>query len=554
MTNNSENVNFIWEIANLLRDTYKRHQYGQVIIPFVVLRRFDCILEETKEEVFKYYKENPTTRDWTLNKISKLNFHNKSEFNFQKLLSDSNNLLENLQDYMNGFSENVREIFENFESFKIDLVKLDKADLLYDLIKKFSTRDFHINIISNNSMGYIFEEILRKSFESRNEEAGEHYTPREVIKLIVNLLFCEDTSSLSKENQIKKIYDCACGTGGMLTTSENYLKKLNPSIELHLYGQELQRETYAICKADLLMKGAKENFENIHLGNTLTNDKFEDEKFDYMVVNPPFGSKWKGKQQEIIKAEFNDLGFKGRFGAGTPSISDAQLLFMQHLISKMKKEGSKIGLVSNGSPLFSGGAGGGESNIRKWILENDYLETIVCLPNQLFYNTGINTYIWILSNNKIDKRKNKVQLIDARSYSKKLQKSLGKKRNEITKEQIEEITEIFGNFKETENSKIFDNEDFLYNKVSLDLKDFDEEGKPIKVKDTERIPLKQNVEEYLKKEVELEYKETKRVVGCEINFTQYFYKYEKLRETQEIKKNIENLEKENNEILKELKL
>ncbi|SDL52996.1 type I restriction-modification system subunit M [Halarsenatibacter silvermanii] len=466
----SEKVNFIWSIADLLRGDYKQSEYGRVILPFTVLRRLDCVLEETKEDVLAKKKEledmGIKNLDPILNKTAGYNFHNRSRFDFKKLLDDPNNIKSNLMNYIHGFSKNAREILEYF-NFEVHIERLNDADLLYLIVQRFSEVDIHPDTVSNKQMGDIFEELIRKFSEQSNETAGEHFTPREVIKLMVNILFEEDNDLLQKEGIVRTIYDPACGTGGMLTVAENYLSKLNPDATLKMFGQELNPESYAICKADMLIKGEPVN--NIKYGNSFTNDKLRNNKFDYMLSNPPFGVSWKKIRDEVEK-EADELGYDGRFGAGLPRVNDGSLLFLQHMISKMKSngQGSRIAIVFNASPLFNGGAGSGESEIRRWIIENDWLEAIIGLPEELFYNTGINTYIWIVTNRKTKEREGKVQLINAVDYYEEMRQSKGNKRNFISEAQIDEITRIYGEFEETDNSKIFQNEEFGYQRITVE--------------------------------------------------------------------------------------
>lgn len=469
-----DKVNFIWTIAELLRGPYKKDQYGDVILPMAVLRRFDCVLAPTKEAVLEKYEELKNKglhkMDLILTKISGQNFYNVSKFDFEKLLADPDNIAANLRHYINGFSKSAREIIEHFD-FDKQITRLNDNNLLYLVLSEFEKVDFHPERVSNTEMGYIFEELIRRF--SEHGEAGDHYTPREVIKLMVNILLNEDSEELTREGLIVTVYDCCAGTGGMLSVAENYMKELNPDIQVELFGQEINPQSYAICKADMLIKG--QNADNIVLGDSFTQDGHRDKKFRYMLTNPPFGVDWK-KQEKFIKGEAETLGFKGRFGAGTPRVSDGSLLFLQHLLSKMRddEKGSRIAIIFNGSPLFTGDAGSGESEIRRWIIENDWLEGIIALPDQLFYNTGISTYIWILTNRKNADpkkgpvRRGKVQLVDATGFYQKMRKSLGNKRNEITEEQIKEITRIYGEFKESENCKIFDNEDFGYYKITIE--------------------------------------------------------------------------------------
>ncbi len=472
MINFQDKVSFIWSIAEILRGPYKPEDYGKVILPLAVLRRFDCVLDSTKDEVLtnfeKFKAMNEDAREPILNRIAKQNFHNVSNYSFTKLLSDADNIADNLRDYINGFSKMARDIMDHFD-FDRQIDKLDNNNLLYLTIKRFSELDLHPEVVSNVEMGYIFEELIRRF--SEHAEAGDHYTPREVVRLMVSLLFMHDDDMLTKPGLTQTLYDCAAGTGGMGSVAQEYLKELNPTAELEFFAQEINDESYAICKADILIKGA--DAKNICLGNTLSNDQFKGEKFDYLISNPPYGVDWKSYEKPI-KAEHEEQGYNGRFGPGTPRTSDGQLLFLLHLISKMKPvtaenpQGSRLAIIMNGSPLFTGDAGSGESEIRRYALENDLVEGIVAMPNDLFYNTGIATYIWILTNNKAAIRKGKVQLINAVDFSKKMKKSMGSKRNEISQEQIDEIVRLYGDFKEGEYVKIFDNEDFGYHKITVE--------------------------------------------------------------------------------------
>lgn len=471
MTNFKETANFIWSIADILRGDYKQSEYGRVILPMTVLRRLDCVLEPTKKKVLDYLPETkklkPEAAEIILKKKAGLPFFNKSKFDFQKMAADPNDAAPNLRNYIAGFSKNAREILENFK-FDDHIKRLEKANLLYLVIKKFAEIDLHPDVVPNIQMGYIFEELIRKFADISNETAGEHFTPREVIRLMVNILFLNDKDILTKKGIVKTLYDPACGTGGMLTVAEDFLRELNPDAELRVFGQELNDESYAICNSDMLIKG--HNTEHIVFGNSFSQDGHKDAKFDYMLCNPPFGVKWE-KVKDVIVKEHETLGFNGRFGAGLPPIDDGALLFLQHMISKMKpveKGGTRIGIIFNGSPMFSGNAGSGENKIRKWIIENDMLEAIIALPDQLFYNTGISTYIWIVTNRKEKERKGKIQLINAVDFYVDMKKSLGEKRHEISEEQIKQITQIYGDFKDGEYCKIFPNEYFGYTRVTVE--------------------------------------------------------------------------------------
>ena len=497
-------VKFIWSICNLLRGPYKRNEYRKVILPLTVLRRFDCLLAPTKAQVLGEHPKIKTKPETVvrslLEKITGRPFYNLSKLDLPKLLDDPNQLAPNLNAYINGFSKNVREIMERF-ALDQQILRMAEKNLLYEVVKQFAKVDLSPDRVDNMQMGYVFEELIRIGAEQSNEEAGEHFTPREVIKLMVNLLLSPE-HDLRKSHVVKTIYDPACGTGGMLSVAERYIHDLNADADPHLFGQDWNDESWAICKADMLIKG--EDADNIVLGDIFTKDGFDRDRegktytFDYMLANPPFGVEWK-QQQKDIQHEANSLGYNGRFGAGLPRINDGSLLFLQHMLAKVrtpKEGGSRIGIVFNGSPLFTGDAGSGESNIRQWIIENDWLEAVVALPDQLFYNTGISTYLWVLTNRKEARRKGKVQLIDARRFFVKMPKSLGNKRNKlgdpadrpIEPDQIGDITRVFGGFTDGETrtfteedpitkqpveqvrvvSKVFDNVDFGFHKITVE--------------------------------------------------------------------------------------
>lgn len=696
-----DKVNFIWTIAELLRGPYKPDEYGKVVLPLCVLRRFDCILDvefeipsdatkdveqEWKEKIqnwrkknnknenelpkvkemileeYQNYKELPTdVRNKILQSKFGLSFINISNFDFEKLITiDFDNIDANLQDYINGFSKDAYEIIEYFD-FGKQIEKMERNGLLFLVIQAFKGLDLHPNQVSNVEMGYIFEELIRRF--SEQGEAGDHYTPREVIKLMINLLFMEDEDVLIKPGIVQSIYDCCAGTGGMGSVAQEYIQELNPTADVKFFAQEINEESYAICKADILIKG--QGATNIRFGNTLSDDQFKGDKFDYMITNPPYGVEWK-PAEKAVRAEFNKGG-AGRFGAGLPRISDGQLLFIQHLVSKMKPvteenpKGSRIAIIMNGSPMFTGDAGSGESDIRKYLFENDLVEGIIALPNDLFYNTGISTYIWILSNNKSPERKGKVQLVNAVDFSQRMRKSLGNKRNEISNEQINEIIRIYGRYQAAEHSKKFDNKDFGYYKIVVERplrlcfqitqerivqlweekpfqnlassrkkgeigqqeieqgkkvqeavidvltslindtvyknreqftkllkKKFKEEnvtiGAPVlkavlavlsekietadicvdskgnpepdpELRDTENVPLKEDIHEYMKREVlqhvpDAWVDESKTKIGYEVPFSRHFYKYIPLRSSNEIMNEIKSLEES---ILEQLK-
>lgn len=549
---------FIWGIADLLRSTYKQSDYGKVILPFTVLRRLDCVLAPTKTQVLAELKKHPKGIDPGpfLERITKKKFYNTSPLDLKKILDDPAHIRQNLLSYINAFSSNVSDIFEKYE-FSTQIAKLAFSGLFYRVIEKFVGIDLHPDAVSNADMGLIFEELIRKFAELSNETAGEHFTPREVIQLMVELLFYTDQEALSQPGTIRTLYDPAAGTGGMLSISEEYLKGangLNPGAELVVSGQEINPESYAICKGDMLIKG--QDVKNIKFGDTLKNDGHAGEKFDYGLCNPPFGVEWKKAEQEV-RDEHERLGFAGRFGPGLPRISDGSILFLLHLISKMRapaEGGSRIAIVFNGSPLFTGGAGSGESNIRKWIIEQDLLEAIISLPTDMFYNTHIATYIWVLSNRKIEKRKGKIQLINASEFFQKMRKNLGSKRKELSRNDIERIIKLYGAFKANEHSKIFSADEFGYRTITIERPLRDQLGEVIlstKVKnkgkpqadralrDTENVPLNENIEEYFEREVLphfpdawINYEKTK--VGYEIPFNRHFYIFTPPRSLPEI--------------------
>jgi type I restriction enzyme M protein len=552
---------FIWSVADLLRGDYKQSEYGKVILPFTVLRRLDCVLEATKPAVLaEYAKQQKAGLNPELFLLRKAgqSFCNTSALDMKKLMGDQDHIGENLYAYIQAFSPDVRDIFERFD-FYTQVDRLAKAGLLYQVAEKFSNFDLHPEAVSNSQMGLVFEELIRKFAEISNETAGEHFTPREVIRLMVNLLFIEDDAVLSKPGVVRTIYDPTAGTGGMLSIAGEYLEEHNPEARLSMFGQELNDESYAICKADMLIKG--QDVANIVAGNTLSDDGHPHRKFDYMLSNPPFGVEWKKVEKEIRK-EFETQGYNGRFGPGLPRVSDGSLLFLLHLISKMRPAvdgGSRFGIVLNGSPLFTGGAGSGESEIRRYVLENDLVEAIIGLPTDMFYNTGISTYVWILSNRKPAHRKGLLQLIDASSFWQKMRKSLGSKRKEMSEEHIDEVTRLFGSCIEAEQdgkpiSRIFRNEDFGYRTISVERPLRDAAGKIVlaekgklkgkpqpdsSLRDTENVPLAEDVASYFKREVLphapdawIDHDKTK--VGYEIPFNRHFYVFEPPRDLAEI--------------------
>ncbi|MGL4980530.1 MAG: type I restriction-modification system subunit M, partial [Fusobacteriaceae bacterium] len=470
MKNFNEKINLIWQIAESLRHIYKPEKYGDVILPMCVIRRFDSIISkdhDATQEQYKNFKmmglDESSIEQLMISALEK-GYFNVSNYTFEKLINDSENIATNFKEYLNGFSSNVKDIISHF-GFMADIEKLDKHNALYNIIKEFQKVDFHPDHLSNQEMGYIFEELIRRFKE--NAEAGDHYTPREVIELCMEMLFEGMEEFIGEPQKIVSVADFCVGTGGMLSTAEKKIYELNPSANVKLYGQEINDESYAICKADMLIKG--QDPENIVFGNSLTEDGHSGKKYRLLISNPPFGVQWKN-EEKIIKNESETLGFNGRFGAGTPRVSDGSMLFLLNMLDKMydDEHGSRVAIIFNGSPLFTGDAGSGESNIRKWIIENDLLEGLIALPTDMFYNTGISTYIWVLSNRKNEKRRGKIQLIDATSFFSPMRKSLGSKRKEISKENIRKIKEIYASFQEGEFCKIFNNEDFGYRKVTVE--------------------------------------------------------------------------------------
>lgn len=584
---------FIWSVADLLRGDYRQSEYGKVILPFTVLRRLDCVLEKTKEAVLAEYaaktKAGLNPEPFLIRKAGQ-SFYNTSPLDLVKLLGDQDHIRQNLYAYVQAFSPAARDIFERFD-FHTQVERLAKANLLYLVTEKFANIDLHPDVVDNASMGAVFEELIRKFAEISNETAGEHFTPREVIRLMVNLIFIEDDDVLTPGNAVvRTIYDPTAGTGGMLSVSGEYLQEHNPQARLTMHGQELNDESYAICKADMLIKG--QDVANIVAGNTLSDDGHASRKFDYMLSNPPFGVEWK-KVEKAVRQEHEQKGFDGRFGPGLPRVSDGSMLFLLHLLSKMrpaKDGGSRFGIVLNGSPLFTGGAGSGESEIRRYVLENDLVEAIVGLPPDMFYNTGIATYVWILSNKKPAERKGKVQLIDAGSFWQKMRKSLGSKRKEMNEEHIATVTRLFGDFaeadavtvfdsggkesgrwivptgaeapkvpkggklKRTPIARIFRNEEFGYTTITVERPLKDKAGNPVlgtkgkqkgklqpdsALRDTENVPLTEDIAAYFQREVlphapDAWIDEEKSKVGYEIPFNRHFYVFEPPRSLHDI--------------------
>ena len=549
----------IWSTADdVLRGMFKPSEYGRIILPFVVLRRLDCVLEPQKDKAYELHeKYKNKLKDFNHVIQSQLNlpFFNVSKFDLLRIKSDPNNVYKNFNNYIQGYSKNVLDIIENFQIDPL-VTKLNKNKKLYLLIDKFTEIDLHPTKIDNHQMGSLYEELLRKFSEISNEESGDHFTPRDIVKLLVSFVFGGDKENLQGKGKIRSVYDCCCGTGGMLTIGKEWIKeKINKDLKVELFGQELNDVTYAICKSDFLM--SNENPENIQGPlSSLSEDQFPDRKFDFMITNPPFGVSWKS-EEDFVKQEQKDSN--GRFSVGTPRTSDGSLLFLQHLIHKMEVSGSRIGIVFNGSPLFTGDAGSGESEIRKWIIENDWLECIVSLPDRMFFNTGITTYIWIVTNMKSNERKGKVQLIDGTSFYTTMRKNLGNKGKYITDEQISKLFNIYQNNEENEFCKIYPNNFFGYTKVIIeqpviekgDLKT-DKRGNPkidTSKRDSERVSLSESIDEYYDREVKPHIPNSwmdrsKDKIGYEINFTKYFYKFKPLRNLDEISKDLKLLDNE----------
>ena len=557
----------IWSTADdVLRGLFKPSEYGRIILPFVVLRRLDCVLEPRKDEAYKLYeKYKKELKDFTqvIQGQLGLPFFNVSKFDLLGIKSDPNNVYKNFNNYIQGFSKNVLDIIENFQIDPL-VTKLNKNKKLYLLIDKFTEFDLHPNKVDNRMMGLMYEELLRKFSEMSNEESGDHFTPRDIVRLLVSLVFGGDQENLKGEDKIRSVYDPCCGTGGMLTIGKEWIhKNINKDLKVELFGQELNDVTYAICKSDFLM--SDENPENIQgPHSSLSEDKHQDRKFDYMITNPPFGVSWKSEEDFVKNEEKNP---NGRFFAGTPRTSDGSLLFLQHLISKMEPSGSRIGIVFNGSPLFTGDAGSGESNIRKWIIENDLLECIVQLPNQMFFNTSITTYIWILTNRKSKNRQGKIQFINGNEFYSPMRKNLGEKGKFISDDQITELNQIYLDNTENNFCKIMNNSFFGYTKITVNkptykngkiIKDKNGNTKPnLKEKDSERIPFDQDIDEYFEREIKPYAKDSwidrsKDKIGYEINFAKYFYEYRPLRKLNEVIHDLKNLDKEIDRISNEI--
>lgn len=486
MSNHQDHINIIWQIADLLRGPYRPPQYERVMLPMIVLRRFDCVLENTKEDVLAKHEKikskfDGEALDTMLNKVSGQKFHNHSPLTFAKMLGAPDTIAKDLVSYIQGFSSNVRRIFEYFE-FEKEIEIMNESNILYLVVSQFATIDLHPDKVSNIDMGLVFENLIRRFNELANETAGDHFTPREVIKLMVNLLFINDDELLSVPGTVRKMLDPTCGTGGMLAEAQAYLKDHHAEAQLYAYGQDYNKRAFATAASDMLIKEVAHNGtgENIRYGDSLVDDQFYGETFDYLLANPPFGVDWKKQKNEVVQ-EHEKRGFSGRFGAGLPRVNDGALLFLQHMISKFekvdepkKKFGSRLAVVFSGSPLFSGGAGSGESNIRRWIIENDWLEAIVALPEQMYYNTGIGTYVWIVTNRKEKDRKGQVQLIDAREHYVSMNRNMGNKRRKLGEiesgepDHIGDLVRLYGRFENNENSKLFRNAEFGYTRVTVE--------------------------------------------------------------------------------------
>ncbi len=572
MANYQELAHLVWTVADdVLRGLFKPHEYGDITMPFLVLRRLDCILDEDgrKEEAINTYNQfkDLVPEDQLppiIRQATGTSFYNTSQYDLARLKEDANNIRLNFENYLGGFSQDVRDIIENFNLDQF-IERLERNNRLFIFCDKFTEIDLHPNQVDNHTMGQVFEELLRRFSEMSNETSGEHYTPRDVVRLLVSLLFAEHGEDLRGQGIIRSIFDPCCGTGGMLTIGKEYFREqINPDADIRLLGQELNAQTYAICKSDMLITG--EDPDNIRHGSSLSDDQFQGQRFDYMITNPPFGVSWKS-DETAVKAEAQTA--TGRFSAGAPRTSDGALLFLQHMLSKMENRGSRVGIVFNGSPLFTGDAGSGESEIRRWIIENDWLECIIALPEKLFFNTGISTYIWILTNRKSEARQGKIQLINAVDFHDEMKRNLGDKNALISDSHIRHIVELYTDFEETEHSKIYPNDFFGYTKVTVERPLIDEEtadvvrdkkGNPkpdTKLRDAERVPLTDDVNDYYQREVKphlpdswLDRKKDK--VGYEINFNRYFYQYTPLRSLKEITDELLALERKSEGLLNEV--
>ena len=572
MANYQELANLVWTVANdVLRGPFKEHEYGDITLPFLVLRRLDCVLDEDgrKEKAINTYDQfkdqvpEDTLPPIILRAIN-TSFYNISKYDLSRLTEDPNNIHLNFENYLGGFSKNVHDIIENFELDRF-IKRLHNNNRLFSFCEKFTEVDLHPDQVDNHTMGLVFEELLRRFSEMSNETSGEHYTPRDVVRLLVSLLLAEHQEDLRGQGVIRSIFDPCCGTGGMLTIGKEYFREqINPDAHIRLLGQQLNEQTYAICKSDMLITG--EDPDNIRQGSSLSNDQFQGQRFDYMITNPPFGVSWKSEKQ-FVKAEAQNRA--GRFSAGTPRISDGSLLFLQHMLSKMEARGSRIGIVFNNAPLSNGDAGSGESKIRRWIIENDWLECIVALPEFIFFNTGIPTFLWILTNNKSEKRKGKIQLINAVDFWEPMGRGLGEKRRQIGDQHVHQLMELYTNFEDTDHSKIYPNDFFGYTKVTIERPLIDEEtgdivtdkkGNPkpdSTLRDHERVPLTENIDDYYQQEVKPHLPDSwmdkkKDKVGYEINFNKYFYAVQSLRSLREITRELVDLEKETDKLMHEV--
>ena len=578
MANYQELANLVWNVADdVLRGLFKPHEYGDITLPFLVLRRLDCILAEDDRKdkaIDAYNRFKDVVPEDSLPQIilneTNSSFYNTSRYDLSRLKADPNNIRFNFNNYLNGFSKDVRDIIENFNLDQF-IDRLDRNNRLFIFCDKFTEVDLHPNRVDNHTMGQVFEELLRRFSEMSNETSGEHYTPRDVVRLLVSLLFAEHREESRGQGVIRSIFDPCCGTGGMLTIGKDYFREqINPDADIRLLGQELNPQTYAICKSDMLITG--ENPDAIQLGSCLSDDQFQGKRFDYMITNPPFGVSWKS-EESAVKAEAGTTG--GRFTAGTPRSSDGALLFLQHMLSKMESRGSRVGIVLNGSPMFTGDAGSGESNIRKWIIENDWLECIIALPDKLFFNTSIATYIWILTNRKLERRRGKIQLINGVSFFESMKRNLGAKSVFISESHIERLVEIYTDFQESEHSKIYPNEFFGYTKVTIERplvekREIRGEEKEVIVKDKkgvpkpdpalredERIPFAEDIGDYFQREIQPQLPDSwmdrkKDKLGYEINFNRYFYRHTPLRSPQEIAEEMRALEGKNEGFLRDV--
>ena len=578
MANHQELANLVWTVADdVLRGLFKPHEYGDITLPFLVLRRLDCILDEDGRkkkaiDTYNQFKDQVSEESLPpiIQKATNTSFYNTSQYDLSRLTEDPNYIHLNFEDYIGGFSQDVRDIIENFNLGQF-IERLHKNDRLFIFCDKFTEVDLHPDQVDNHTMGQVFEELLRRFSEMSNETSGEHYTPRDVVRLLVSLLFAEHREDLRGQGVIRSIFDPCCGTGGMLTIGKEYFREqINPSADIRLLGQELNTQTYAICKSDMLITG--EDPDNIRHGSSLSDDQFQGQHFDYMITNPPFGVSWKS-DEAVVKAEAQNAN--GRFSAGTPRASDGALLFLQHILSKMEDNGSRVGIVFNGSPLFTGDAGSGESEIRRWVIENDWLECIIALPEKLFFNTSIATYIWILTNRKSVARQGKIQLINAVEFHGTMKRNLGQKNAIIADSHIRQLVETYTNFEETEHSKIYPNDFFGYTKVTVERPLIekceilgaetevvvrDKQGNPKpdpKLRDHERVPLTEDIDDYYQREVKPHVPDSwidrkKDKVGYEINFNRYFYQYTPLRSLKEITDELLALERKSEGLLNEV--